>query len=87
MSDMFDRYVCVQKLKKKTKKEIRGFSLISEVCEKERTLEKGAEAQRNLRSIVHWKNAFKCFLLSLKRCKSLIYSIWRGQGRGEESNS
>ena len=35
MSDMFDRYVCVQKLKKKTKKEICGFYLISEVCEKE----------------------------------------------------
>lgn len=84
MSDMFDRYVCVQKLKKKTKKEIRGFSLISEVCEKEKALEKGAEAQRNLGSIVHWKNVFQCFLLNLKRCNHKSTAFGQGE---EESNS
>ena len=75
--------MCSEVKKKKTKKEIRGFSLISEVCEKERTLEKGAEAQRNLRSIVHWKNAFKCFLQSQKRqIINLQHLAGAGEGRG-----
>lgn len=79
---MFDRYVCVQKLKKKKKsqKEIRGFSLISEVCEKEKALEKGKRHKGNLGSIVHWKNVFQCFLLNLKRCNHKSTAF--GQGRG-----
>lgn len=69
MSDMFDRYVCSEvKKKKKTKKEIRGFSLISEVCE-EKALEK-VQRHKEISAVLFTGKMYSSVFFSISKMQS-----------------
>lgn len=70
MSDMFDRYVCLEVKKKKTARDTRLFLWFLKLQRKRKYWRRGAEAQRNLGGIVHWKKCISVFSSQSQKMQS-----------------